>query len=182
MRKASWLLLAVLAGPLPVWGGATTVRGAGTALPQPSADRPPAHPVTRAQVYEILRLTGTDPMKRQMIDDMLPYLKKMMPYLPDDVAADFETSLKSADFQGAMVHSFQQHLSREDAAAILAFYKSPAGRRMIAVMPQILNEGQDAGSALGQRVMFEVIQRHKAEIDDAAASYRASHPQPAPSR
>lgn len=180
MHKTIWILVVVLGGTLPAWGGATTVRGNGTGVVAASAERPPKHPVTTAQVYEILRLTGTDPMRRQMVDEMLPYLKKMMPYLPDDVAVDIETSLKSADFQGAMVRSFQQHLSQEDAAAILAFYKSPAGKRMIGVMPQILNEGEDAGSALGQEVMFQVIQRHKAEIDEAGAQYRAAHPEVAP--
>ncbi|MGB7136329.1 MAG: DUF2059 domain-containing protein [Acidobacteriaceae bacterium] len=174
MRKLGWLL--VLAGALPACG-ATMAKESGKGLAA-TADRSPAHPVTAPQVYEILRLTGTDPMKQQMVDEMLPYLKQMMPYMPDDVVADCERSLKAADFQGAMIHSFQQHLSREDAAAIIAFYKSPAGRRMIATMPQILNEGQQAGSELGQKLMLQVIQRHKAEIDEAAAHYRAAHPAP----
>jgi hypothetical protein len=132
--------------------------------------------VTAAQVYEILRLTGTDPTRRQMLDGMVPYLKQMMPYLPADAAEDLERSLADADFQGAMVEAFQRRMSTEDAAEIIGFYKTDAGRRMIAVMPAILNEGQDAGAALGQRVMFAVIQRHKEEIDAAAAKYREEHP------
>jgi hypothetical protein len=136
----------------------------------------PLHPVTAAQVYEILRLTGTDPMRRQMLDSMLPYMKQMMPYLPDDVADDFQTSLAAADFQGAMVEAFQKRLSTEDAAQIIAFYRSDVGRRMITVMPAILNEGQDAGAQLGQRVLFTVIRRHKEEMDAAAKKYHQEHP------
>jgi hypothetical protein len=79
-----------------------------------------------------------------------------------------------------MVRSFQQHLSTEDAAAIIAFYKSPAGKHMIAVMPKVLNEGQDAGAQLGQQVMLDVIQRHKDEIDAAAKVYHEEHPPTAP--
>ncbi|HEX4067373.1 MAG TPA: DUF2059 domain-containing protein [Acidobacteriaceae bacterium] len=175
MRKTNWLLLIVLTGTVPAWGGATMVRGNGAGPIGESADSAPAHPVTAAQVYEILRLTGTDPTRRQMVDEMLPNLKQMMPYMPDDVVADFQRSLTTADFQGAMIHSFQQHMSREDAAAIIAFYKSPAGQRMIATMPQILNDGQQAGTELGHHVMLQVIQRHRAEIDAAAASYHADH-------
>lgn len=175
MGKSICILLVVLSGTVPAWGGATMVRGSGAGPVADSADAPPAHPVTVAQVYEILRLTGTDPMRRQMVDEMLPSLKQMMPYMPDDVVADFRHSLTTADFQGAMVHSFQQHLSREDAATIIAFYKSPVGQRMIATMPQILNDGQQAGTELGQHLMLQVIQRHKAEIDAAAASYHAEH-------
>jgi hypothetical protein len=47
---------------------------------------------------------------------------------------------------------------------------------MIAVMPKVLNEGQDAGAQLGQQVMLEVIQRHKDEIDAAAKLYHEEHP------
>jgi hypothetical protein len=107
-------------------------------------------------------------------------MKQMMPYMPADVVEDLRRSLGTTDFEGAMVRSFQQHLSAEDAAQIIAFYKSPAGQHMIGVMPKILNDGQDAGSELGQQVMFEVIQRHKDEIDAAAKSYHAEHPAAAP--
>ena len=175
MRKSTgwtWVLLAAM----PAWGAATIARPGNGAV---AANVAPAHPVTAAQVVEILQLTGTDPMRRQMLDDMLPYLKQMMPYLPESVAEDFQQSLGEADFQGAMVEAFQKRLSMEDAAQIIAFYKTDVGRRMIAVMPSILNEGQNAGAELGQRVMFAVIQRHKEEIDAAAKKYHEEHPEAA---
>ena len=164
----------LLLAAAPVYGASTIARPKAEA-----ADTRPAHPVTAAQVHEILQLTGTDPMRRQMLDGMLPYLKQMMPYLPEDAAEDFQSSLEDADFQGAMVEAFQKRLSTEDAERIIAFYKTDVGRHMIAVMPAILNEGQDAGAALGQRVMLAVIQRHKAEIDAAAAKYHQEHPEAA---
>jgi hypothetical protein len=177
MKKLAWL---VLLGAVPVFAATTTAQPESSRTPAAAStpDRPPEHPVTAAQVYEILELTGTDTLRRQMLDGMLPYLKQMMPYMPADVVADFQQSLGTADFQGAMVRSFQQHLSTEDAAQIIAFYKSPAGRHMIGVMPKILDEGQQAGADLGQQVMFEVIRRHRDEIDAAAKTYHEAHPQP----
>jgi hypothetical protein len=74
-----------------------------------------------------------------------------------------------------MVRSFRQHLSTEEAEQIIAFYRSPAGRHMIAVMPAVLNEGQDAIADLGQQVMLQVMQRHKDEIDSAAKVYHEEH-------
>ncbi|MFY9744947.1 MAG: DUF2059 domain-containing protein [Acidobacteriaceae bacterium] len=179
MRKIAWLFLL---GTLPVWAGTTTAKpGVGTNVAGATSENlAPEHPVTAAQVHEILRLTGTNTLQREMLDGMLPYLKQMMPYMPADVVADLQRTLGTADFEGAMVRSFQQHLSTEDAAQIIAFYESPAGKHMIGVMPRILNEGQDAGSELGQQVMFEVIQRHKDEIDAAAKVYHEEHPATAP--
>jgi hypothetical protein len=179
MRKVAWLFLL---GTLPVLAATTTAkRGVGPSLAVVSSENPvPEHPVTAAQVHAILELTGTDTLKREMLDGMLPYLKQMMPYMPADVVGDLQRTLGTADFEGAMVRSFQQHLSTEDAAQIIAFYQSPAGKHMIGAMPKILNEGQDAGSELGQQVMFEVIQRHRDEIDAAAKVYHEEHPAAAP--
>jgi hypothetical protein len=184
MRKLAWLMFRglVLFGTLPMFAATTTAKSASSnaATAAPSENLPPAHPVSAAQVHEILELTGTNTAKREMLDGMLPHLKEMMPYIPADVVDDLQRTLGTADFEGAMVRSFQQHMSTEEAAQIIAFYESPAGKHMIAVMPKVLNEGQDAGAQLGQQVMFEVIQRHKDEINAAAKLYHEEHPQNAP--
>jgi len=178
MRRLAWL---VLLGSVPLLAANTAKPGnaGGVAASGQGENVQPAHPVTAAQVHEILELTGTNTQKREMLDGLLPHLKEMMPWMPSDVVGDLERTLGTADFEGAMVRSFQQHLSTEEAAQIIAFYKSPAGRRMIAVMPAALNEGRDGVAELGQQVTMEVMQRHKDEIDAAAKVYRESHP-PAP--
>jgi len=177
MRRLAWI---VLLGSVPLLAANTAKPGGVRNLVATTAaeNRTPAHPVSVAQVYEILELTGTNTQKREMLDGLLPHLKEMMPWMPENVVADLQRTLGTADFEGAMVRSFQQHLSTEEAAQIIAFYKSPAGRHMIAVMPAVLNEGQDAVADLGQQVMLEVMQRHKDEIDAAAKVYHEEHPQP----
>ena len=181
MRKLAWL---VLFGAMPALAATTTAKPAShsNVTVASTENSPPEHPATASQVYRILELTGTNTMKREMLDGMLPHLKEMMPYMPADVVEDLQRTLGTADFEGVMVRSFQQHLSAEEAAQIIAFYESPAGRHMIAVMPKVLNDGQDAGAQLGQQVMLEVIQRHKDEINAAARVYHEEHPKNAPQR
>ncbi len=176
MRRFAWL---VLLGSVPLLAANTAKPGnVGSAVSGTAAENPPpAHPVTAAQVYDILELTGTNTQKREMLDGLLPHLREMMPWMPQNVVADLQRTLGAADFEGAMVRSFQQHLSTEEAAQIIAFYRSPAGKHMIAVMPSVLNEGQDAVADLGQQVMLDVMQRHKDEIDAAAKVYHEEHPQ-----
>jgi hypothetical protein len=180
MRKIAWL---VLLAAVPLLAATTTAKpgsGANLAAAAANENPPPEHPVTAAQVYEILNLTGADTMKREMLDGLMPHLREAMPYIPADVVEDLQRTLGTADFEGAMVRSFQMHLSTEEAAQMIAFYQSPAGRHMIAVMPEVLNEGHDASAQLGQQVMLEVIQRHKDEISAAAKLYREEHPGTAP--
>lgn len=156
--------------------------GSGASSAAASENPPPAHPVTAKQVYQILSLTGGDTLRREMLDGMVPHLKQMMPYMPADVVDDIQRSLATADYEAAMVRAFQQRLSTEDASAIIAFYQSTAGQHMVAVMPAAVGDGRQAAAELGQQVMFEVIRRHKDEIDAAAKLYHDEHSQPAPQR
>lgn len=174
MRHAT-LLVCALVGTLPVLGASTTVRPGNSETIVVSGNQPPEHPVTPDQVRQILELARAENLQQEMVDSMLPSMQQMMPYMPESVLEDFRKSLRKADFEAAMIRSYQQHMSKEDAAQIIAFYRSPAGQHMIAIMPQIMSEGQDAGAALGQRIMLQVIQRHKAEIDAAATRYHAEH-------
>jgi uncharacterized protein len=172
---AAFLILAV-----PAMAATSTARpGASVTVAAASENPPPAHPVTAAQVYQILSLTGGDTLRREMLDGMVPHLKEMMPYMPADVVDDIQRSLAAADYEAAMVRAFRQRLSTEDAAAIIAFYQSAAGQHMIAVLPSVTEDGRQAAAELGQQVMFDVLRRHKDEIDAAAKLYRDEHTQPA---
>lgn len=176
MRQTAWLVFFLLLGSTVSAKSATVKPSNGTAAAAAGGTQPtPAHPVTAEQVREILALTSVGNMKQQMLDGMLPFVQQMLPYMPDNVVDDFRHSLEIADFDTALVHTFQAHLSTEDATQIIAFYKTPAGRRMIGVMPLIESEGQQAGAALGQQVMLEVIQRHQAELNAAKKKYEQEH-------
>jgi uncharacterized protein len=141
------------------------------------ADQPPIHPITPAQVHEILELTGANQLKNQMMRGMMGYWQKALPaFVPKDVLADLESSLEKMDFEPMAVKAYQKHISTEDAAQLIAFYKTPAGRRVIAVMPQISSEMQQGGAQLGMQISQEVIVRHKDEIRAAAAKYQQDHP------
>ena len=73
------------------------------------------------------------------------------------------------------VEAYQKHISTEDAAKAIAFYKTPAGQRLISVLPQITREMQAGGAKLGMQVVQEVVARHKDEIQAAAAKYKQDH-------
>ncbi|HTV81091.1 MAG TPA: TonB family protein [Acidobacteriaceae bacterium] len=147
----------------------------------PEGSQPPAHPITAEQVHEMMQLTGAVNLTKQMLDGMMPTLRQSMPaYMPPDVLDDFEKTLLGSDFEAMMVRTYQAHLSSEDAAVVIAFYKTPAGQHMLAAMPQIAKDSQAAGEQLGQQVMMEVLQRHQTEIEAAKEKYETQHPWSAP--
>jgi hypothetical protein len=150
---------------------------AGSGAATAPAEAPPEHPITAAQVHELMDLTGMTNLQKQMLEGFMPSLRQMMPpYIPADVMDDFQKSLLGADMDSLVVRVYQKHLSTEDAEQVIAFYKIPAGKRVLAIMPAVLKETQEGGAQLGEQVMLDVVQRHKAEIDAAKQKYEQQHP------
>ena len=113
---------------------------------------------------------------------MMNYFQSNMPFLPQDVSTDLEQSFQKLDLETPIIAIYKQHISTEDATAIIAFYKTPAGKDMMQAMPELLQQSQQVGVQLARKTAQEVIQRHRPEIEAAAKQYQEEHaPKPAPS-
>ncbi|HEX4005519.1 MAG TPA: DUF2059 domain-containing protein [Acidobacteriaceae bacterium] len=177
MRQSMWIVCLLLAG-CAASAERTSVKPGGPASGKAgaaTAEQQPQHPATVEQVREIMQLTGGESVKQQMLDGLLPHVKEMLPYMPQSVVDDIRQSLLIADFDAAVIRGYQQHLSTEDAARIIAFYCSPAGKFMTGVAPQVQSDGAQAGAELGQQVMLDVIRRHQDEIQAAKLKYQQDH-------
>ena len=100
MRKQDWLLCAVMVAT-PLWAQSSASVGqppsASAAVDAqsaaPAADLP-AHPITVDQVHEMMQLTGTARLQKQMLANMMPALRRTLPpYMPSDVIDDFQNSV-----------------------------------------------------------------------------------------
>ena len=177
MRNLAWLVFAAMMMGLPAlaqqaeWNPEHAAQDAAA----------PEHPITVAQVHEMMQLTGAVSIARQAMQSLMPAIRQMMPpYVPGDVLDELNRRLLSADLETTITHSYQAHLSTEDGTAIIAFYKTPAGQRLLGAMPQIMKDSQQAGAKLGQQIVTEVIEKHRAEIDAARAKYVQEHGGSAP--
>jgi uncharacterized protein len=144
-----------------------------------TVDSPPEHPCTVAQVRELLELTGAIQLRVQVMRKMMAQIKQAFPpFMPKDVMDDMESSLEKIDIEPMAVRAYQRHVSSEDAAQLIAFYKTPTGQRVIRALPIVTGEMQDAGAKEGERVAQEVVRQHMDEIKAAAAKYQQDHAAP----
>jgi uncharacterized protein len=133
---------------------------------------PPAHPITADQTRQLFELAGTKDMMEQMIRRTLSIQKASAPpYIPDDVWTDLQQSFLKVDFAQLLLPTYQRYLSQEDADQALAFYRTPAGKHFLAVVPQVMVDAGDVGRKEGQRIAGEVLTRHQQEILDARRKY-----------
>jgi len=67
----------------------------------------------------------------------------------------------------AMVPIYQKHLTKSDLDAILTFYNSAAGKKLLREQPAMMQEGMDVGGEIGRKrigVMMQKMDEFVAEL------------------
>lgn len=108
------------------------------------------------KVRTLLELSGASKQGRQVMDAMLAQFEQM-PELPKGFIAEFKRVAKPADLIELIVPIYSKHLTEGDVDTLIAFYKSPAGRRFVAAQPEITRESMEAGRRWGEGVARQVI-------------------------
>lgn len=134
---------------------------------------PVTNPATAAQIRELLDLTGASRNANLMMGRMIDQMKTQAPdFFPQDFWTDMRTSFQHLDAEGLMVPYFQKYYSQPDVEKAIAFYKSPAGRRLIAVQPVIIQKTQNIVMQRARDIGHQVLLRHKQEIEALAKKYQ----------
>jgi hypothetical protein len=150
---------------------------AGIAIPASAADA--SGSAKRRDIQRLMEVTGSAELAAQFTDvfseQMFHGFKAVAPDIPVralEVMKAELTQLFSERMAGPeglleqMVPIYDRHFSHRDIQELLAFYRTPIGRKSIAVMPIIVQESMLAGQrwaqALGpemQRRLMEALQR-----------------------
>lgn len=134
------------------------------------------HQITREQVHEIMELTHTNQVAHQAMRQSMAAMREAFPpYMPADVIVELEQTLMKIDFEPMAVTAYQKHISTQDAAQIIAFYKTPAGQHLLAAMPEITREMKLTAAQEGSRIAQKVIEQHMDEIKAARKQYMQDH-------
>ena len=166
-------LKAGIAAMLIVVGSAAAM---GQAQSSPSADTV----ATKEEVVKLLELTQARNQVAQMLDGMAKQARmgaeqgfrmKMPDATPEQIRhVDELSDAIFADFSpdemiDAIVPIYQKHFSKSDLDAIVAFYSSPAGQRVLKEMPAILSESIEAGGKIGRNKMESVNRKIQEQMD-----------------
>ncbi len=154
-------LLALLLAPAPVSAEALT-------------------PAKKAAIEQLMEVTGAARMKTQFVDAYVLQAQTLFaaanPNLPPRalaIVAQEARAVLDARLGGerglfAALHPvYHRHFTLAEIEAQLAFYRSPAGRKALEVMPQVTMEALQAGQrwtqSVGHALQIRVEQRLAAE-------------------
>jgi hypothetical protein len=62
-----------------------------------------------------------------------------------------------------LVPVYERYLTAEDVKALIAFYESPAGRKLVAVQPLLIRESGAVGDKIAEEALERIYSRYREE-------------------
>lgn len=133
---------------------------------QPDAILPDAE--KEKEIRQLIALSGGDKIGTQMMDQMIPAMRKMLPQVPAEFWQEFRRKAKVSQLVDRLLPIYDKYYSREDVKGLIQFYQTPLGQKVIAVAPAVSKESYAVGSAWGEQMAREVIEEYQAREKAAA--------------
>jgi len=117
-----------------------------------------------------MKIGAEDGFKQKVPDATPEQLAKV-----DRICDAILGSLPIDDLIDAIVPIYQKHLTKEDLAAVTAFYSSPAGQKILKELPAIMAESMQAGGEIGRKSFGAKSQKLDQQIDDLIKESKTQH-------
>lgn len=153
------LIVAALAAPVPAQ--TPSVAEPAPAPGEAAAEAEVPAPI-RAKILEVLRLTDSAELGRQMMDQMLGAFEGSTPGVPEEFWSSFRSEVDTEELVELMVPIYARHLTEGELDALIAFYSSEHGRSIVRKMPEVVQESMLAGQEWGADLAREVLERLEA--------------------
>jgi hypothetical protein len=155
---------------------ATPTAAAHHANPKSSSSAPSIDPAKEAGIRKLMDLTGANSLGEQlMAAGMEQFRASVLDSQPDNprakqfvdaFAAGFQKHFDAKALSENEIPIYDKYLTAEDLEGLLEYYSSPAGRRMLKVLPQIAQESQAAGFSLGQKAAQQTMEDLKVDYPE----------------
>ena len=114
-----------------------------------------------ARIKTLLELTGSGNLGVQVAQNMIALYQKTYTKVEPQFWEDFAKEIKAEDLVNLIIPIYDAHYTIEDINAMIDFYQTPVGKKMIQNMPQISQESMQAGQVWGKEIGEKVMRKLK---------------------
>jgi len=117
----------------------------------------------KEKVVQLLELMGSKKNMAPVMDQVMGYFKKGFPAV-DSTFWDEASKEANGDMDNllnSLVPIYEKYYTESDIDELVKFYNSPVGKKVIAVMPQVLQESMVVGSEWGKKMAAHVLEKMK---------------------
>ena len=129
----------------------------------------------RRDIGRLLQLNGSAAASVQVFEQLLPNMREIFGTMFESMPARTrETAIRIMEEESRrgftaermtqeLIPIYERYLTAEDVKALIAFYESPAGRKLVAVQPLLIREGSTLGEKIGSEVVERILKRYQEE-------------------
>lgn len=117
------------------------------------------------KVVELVKVMGGGDIAKQVMGSLITSFKTVYTEVPEEFWDDFVKEVDSREIENMLVPIYLKYYSEKELDDMIAFYKSPTGKKMIESMPGVMQESMEVGKAWGaklaERVMYKLNKKKK---------------------
>jgi hypothetical protein len=118
-------------------------------------------PTKKEQIKTLLEMTGAGKLGVQVAQTMIASFKKNGAEVSDEFWDGFSKKLNPDEMIDMIIPIYDTCFSEQDIQALIAFYKSPIGKKLVDKMPYIAQKSVEVGQVWGQKIGAELIDELK---------------------
>lgn len=118
----------------------------------------------KAKIEEFLLVTGSKEMGMQAMEDIIAMYRDGYSTVPEKFWNSFLQEAKSSDdFIEMLIPIYDKYYTEEDLEQLIAFYKSPIGKKMVAQQSDLMKESMQVGQVWGANLAAKILEKMKEE-------------------
>jgi len=110
-------------------------------------------------IRKLMEMTGAGDLGTQVTEQLLAQIRLSFPQVPEPVWGELVESLNPAQLTELAIPIYDRHFSMEELQALIDFYATPVGQRVVRKMPIVAEESVAIGQQWGQTKAYEILQR-----------------------
>jgi hypothetical protein len=113
-------------------------------------------------IKKLLDVTQTSKLTMSVVDTLLMQFRAAFPAVPDEFWDEAKKEFSEAGkLEELVIPIYSKYYTLEEINAIIDFYNTPTGKKMIETMPAVMQESMAAGQAWGMEIAKRISTKLK---------------------
>ena len=112
-------------------------------------------------VRNLLHMINANDVGQQMLEQILPSLKAMLPEATERFWKEFQDGIDTDQLLNQLIPIYQKYLSEKDVNDIINFYLTSAGKALLEHQPSIMKESMGISQQWGENISRAIILKYE---------------------
>ena len=119
-------------------------------------------PSNEALALELMLLSGGEGVAEGTVMMLAQQMRPAYPLVPEDTWNEVFSAIDLNEVRGILAKVYTKHFTRDELTQLIAFYKSPVGKRLTEVLPLVMQDSMAAGQEWNIRMANQIMEALKA--------------------